>query len=74
MFFPFSGAGSEIIGFEQAGFDKELFSMSELDAEFCDIAEVRRIAWRELDINNLDENKKHIEKRSKEHKKQESLF
>lgn len=74
IFFPFSGAGSEIIGFEQAGFDKELFSMSELDTEFVAIAEARRKAWREMDINNLDENKKHIEKRSKEHKKQEALF
>ena len=74
MFFPFSGAGSEIIGFEQAGFNKELFSMSELDAEFVAIAETRRKAWRDLDIENLDENKKHIEKRSKEHKKQEALF
>lgn len=74
VFFPFSGAGSEIIGFEQAGFNKELFSMSELDAEFCLIGEIRRKAWRNMDINNLDENKKHIEKRSKEHKKQEALF
>lgn len=74
VFFPFSGAGSEIIGFEQAGFDKELFEMSELDTDFCKIAETRRKAWRGMDINNLDENKKHIEKRSKEHKKQESLF
>lgn len=74
VFFPFSGAGSEIIGFEQAGFDKELFSMSELDPEFCLIAETRRKAWRAMDINNLNENKKHIEKRSKEHKKQENLF
>lgn len=74
VFFPFSGAGSEIIGFEQAGFDKELFSMSELDADFCNIAETRRKVWRELDINSLDDGKKHLEKRSKEHKKQESLF
>ena len=74
MFFPFSGAGSEIIGFEQAGFNKELFEMSELDADFCNIAETRRKAWRGIDINNLDKNKKHIEKRSKEHKKQEGLF
>ena len=74
MFFPFSGAGSEIIGFEQAGFDKELFSMSELDTEFVAIAEARRKAWRELDIENLDENKKHIEKRNEEHPSQGSLF
>ncbi len=74
IFFPFSGAGSEIIGFEQAGFNPELFEMSELDADFCNIAETRRKAWRNLDITKLDENKKHIEKRRKEHKKQEGLF
>lgn len=74
VFFPFSGAGSEIIGFEQAEFNEELFSMSELDVEFVGIAEARRKAWRELDIDCLDENKKHLEKRSKEHKRQESLF
>ncbi|MFA5669883.1 MAG: hypothetical protein WCX83_00345 [Candidatus Cloacimonas sp.] len=74
VFFPFAGARSEIIGFEQAGFNHELFSGSEISEEFNNIGAVRQVAWRELDINNLDENKKHIEKRSKEHKKQESLF
>lgn len=74
VFFPFSGAGSEIIGFEQAGFDRTLFEMSELDEDFCNIAETRRKAWRDMDINNLDKNREHLDKMSIEHKNQGSLF
>lgn len=74
VFFPFSGAGSEIIGFEQAGFNRTLFSMSEINSEYVKIAEARRLTWRGIEINNLDKNREHLDKMSIEHKNQGSLF
>jgi len=74
VFFPFSGAGSEIIGAIQAGFDSDLFECSEISEEFVAIAEARVKAWENLDINDLESSKKHIEKLSKEDPRQGSLF
>ncbi len=58
VFFPFSGAGSEIIGFMKAGFDKELFECSELSEEYVDIAHKRIDYWEDVDINEFIVNKK----------------
>lgn len=74
IFFPFSGSGSEIIGFKQAGFDEKLFENSEISDEYVDIAHARIQAWEDLDINNLEYSKKHIEKRKTENSQQGSLF
>ena len=73
VFFPFGGAGSEIIGFAQAGFDPELFECSEISEEYIAIAEARIEAWKDLDINNLESSKKHTEKLSKEDSRQGSF-
>lgn len=58
VFFPFSGSGSEIIGFMKAGFDKELFECSELSEEYIDIAHKRIDYWEDVEINEYITNKK----------------
>jgi len=74
VFFPFAGAWSEIIGFDQAGFDSKLFSGSEALSEFNETGKARYEVWKDLDINNLESSKKHIAKKSKENNNQGSLF
>lgn len=58
VFFPFSGAGSEIIGFMKAGFDKELFECSELSEDYVNIAQKRIEYWEDVDINEYLTSKK----------------
>lgn len=74
VFFPFSGARSEVIGFEQAGFNPSLFSGSEISKEYNNIGIARQKAWKKIDINNLESVKKHESKTKDEHKSQGSLF
>ena len=57
MFFPFSGAGSEIIGFMKAGFDKELFECSELSPEYVEVAQKRIEYWEDVDMDAFIEKK-----------------
>lgn len=56
VFFPFAGSGSEIIGFIKAGFNKELFSASELNQHYIDIAYDRISYWEKNDIVDYSEN------------------
>lgn len=74
VFFPFSGAGSEVIGFIQAGFNKELFECSEISKENVKIATARIEAWDGLDIENLEKSRKYIDEKKEENKNQGSLF
>ena len=74
VFFPFSAARSEVIGFEQAGFDPKLFEGSEISEEFNNIGIARQIAWRELDIEDIENQKLYLEKLKSEDDRQGSLF
>lgn len=58
VFFPFSGSGSEIIGFMKAGFDKELFECSELSEEYIAIANKRIDYWENVVMDEYIETKK----------------
>ncbi len=60
IFFPFAGAGSEIIGFEQAGYDTSLFTASEISDKNVKIANKRISFWKKFDINDIDKAKKHL--------------
>jgi hypothetical protein len=57
IYFPFAGSGSEIIGFEQAGFNSELFQASEIDKNFCEIGNKRLEVYKNYSIDYLLENK-----------------
>ena len=57
VFFPFSGSGSEIIGFLLAGFDGSDFTCSELSSDYIDIANARIDYWKDVDIEKyIDKN------------------
>lgn len=62
VFFPFSGSGSEIIGFISAGFDKELFTACELSQEYINIAHKRIEAWEKVDFDTYFTSKKIVTK------------
>jgi DNA modification methylase len=59
VFFPFSGSGSEIIGFMKAGFDIELFECSELSEDYIEIAHKRIDYWKDVNMDDFI-NKKEI--------------
>jgi hypothetical protein len=50
VFFPFAGAGSEIIGFMKAGFEKENITATEINQEYIDIAQARIEFWENVDF------------------------
>jgi DNA modification methylase len=57
VFFPFAGAGSEIIGFIKAGFDENLIQATEINPEYIDIAEARIKYWKNVDFDEYKETK-----------------
>ncbi|WP_323585369.1 DNA methyltransferase [Aliarcobacter butzleri] len=57
IFFPFAGVASEIIGFEQAGYNSMKFIATEINTHFCDIGNKRITIYKNNPIDNLLKNK-----------------
>lgn len=53
IFFPFAGVASEIIGFEQAGYNSLKFTATEINTHFCDIGNKRITIYKNYPIDNL---------------------
>ena len=69
LFFPFAGTGSEVIGFEKAGFDHDYFNACELSKSDTEIANQRILAYR----NNLYTSTK-LSRPMTQEQKQKNLF
>lgn len=58
--FPFAGAGSDIIGFAQAGYDTSLFTATEINKESVNIGNKRISFWKNHNIEEISKLKKTV--------------